>query len=44
MLFFVLARVTPLTVAARVIPRHTRRTGLTGISPTFGLVAAILAV
>ncbi len=43
-LFFVLAGVAPLTVAAGVIPTAYATTGLTGIPAAFGLVAVILAV
>jgi amino acid transporter len=43
-LFFVLAGVAPLTVAAGVIPTAYATTGLTGIPATFVLVALILAV
>jgi amino acid transporter len=43
-LFFVLAGVAPLTVAAGVIPAAYATTGLTGIPAAFVLVAAILAV
>src|ERR1039458_3247583 len=43
-LFFVLAGVAPLTVAAGVIPTAYATTGLTGIPATFLLVAVVLAV
>jgi amino acid transporter len=43
-LFFVLAGVAPLTVAAGVIPTAYATTGLTGIPAAFLLVAIILAV
>jgi len=43
-LFFVLAGVAPLTVAAGVIPTAYATTGLTGIPSAFLLVAVILAV
>src|SRR5580700_7269231 len=43
-LFFVLAGVAPLTVAAGVIPTAYQTTGLTGIPAAFGVVAVILAV
>jgi len=43
-LFFVLAGVAPLTVAAGVIPTAYATTGLTGIPAAFVLVAVILAV
>jgi len=43
-LFFVLAGVAPLTVAAGVIPTAYATTGLTGIPAAFLLVAVILAV
>src|SRR6266704_86181 len=43
-LFFVLAGVAPLTVAAGVIPSAYATTGLTGIPAAFWLVAVILAV
>jgi amino acid transporter len=43
-LFFVLAGVAPLTVAAGVIPSAYATTGLTGIPAAFVLIAVILAV
>src|ERR1700733_127355 len=43
-LFFVLAGVAPLTVAAGVIPSAFATTGLTGIPAAFIVVAVILAV
>ena len=43
-LFFVLAGVAPLTVAAGVIPSAYQTTGLTGIPAAFVVVAVILAV
>jgi amino acid transporter len=43
-LFFVLAGVAPLTVAAGVIPSAYQATGLTGIPVAFLAVAAILAI
>jgi amino acid transporter len=43
-LFFVLAGVAPLTVAAGVIPTAYAATGLTGIPAAFGAVAVILAL
>ena len=43
-LFFVLAGVAPLTVAAGVIPTAFQTTGLTGIPAAFVVVAAILAL
>ena len=43
-LFFVLAGVAPLTVAAGVIPTAYATTGLTGIPAAFVLVAVILAI
>lgn len=43
-LFFVLAGVAPLTVAAGVIPTAYATTGLTGIPAAFVVVAVILAV
>src|ERR1035441_756115 len=43
-LFFPLAGVAPLTVAAGVIPTAYATTGLTGIPAAFLLVAVILAV
>jgi amino acid transporter len=43
-LFFVLAGVAPLTVAAGVIPTAYATTGLTGIPAAFLVVAVILAV
>jgi len=43
-LFFVLAGVAPLTVAAGVIPTAYQTTGLTAIPAAFGVVAVILAV
>ena len=43
-LFFVLASVAPLTVAAGVIPTAYQTTGLTGIPAAFLVVAVILAV
>jgi amino acid transporter len=43
-LFFVLAGVAPLTVAAGVIPTAYQTTGLTGIPAAFLAVAVILAV
>ena len=42
--FFVLAGVAPLTVAAGVIPTAYQITGLTGIPAAFIAVALILAV
>ena len=42
--FFVLAGVAPLTVAAGVIPTAYQTTGLTGIPAAFIAVALILAV
>jgi amino acid transporter len=43
-LFFVLAGVAPLTVAAGVIPTAYATTGLTGIPAAFVVIAVILAV
>jgi amino acid transporter len=43
-LFFVLAGVAPLTVAAGVIPTAYATTGLTGIPAAFIVVAVILAL
>ena len=43
-LFFVLAGVAPLTVAAGVIPTAYQTTGLTGIPAAFVVVAVILAL
>src|SRR5437588_2873256 len=43
-LFFVLAGVAPLTVAAGVIPAAYSTTGLTGIPAAFLVVAVILAL
>src|SRR5215470_4711668 len=43
-LFFVLAGVAPLTVAAGVIPTAYATTGLTAIPAAFGVIAVILAV
>ena len=43
-LFFVLAGVAPLTVAAGVIPAAYATTGLTGIPAAFVLVAVVLAL
>jgi amino acid transporter len=43
-LFFVLAGVAPLTVAAGVIPSAYATTGLTGIPAAFVVIAVILAV
>ena len=43
-LFFVLAGVAPLTVAAGVIPTAYQTTGLTGIPAAFLVVAIVLAV
>jgi amino acid transporter len=43
-LFFVLAGVAPLTVAAGVIPTAYATTGLTGIPAAFLLVAVVLSV
>jgi amino acid transporter len=43
-LFFVLAGVAPLTVAAGVIPTAYQTTGLTGIPAAFLVVAVILAI
>jgi amino acid transporter len=43
-LFFVLAGVAPLTVAAGVIPTAYQTTGLTGIPAAFIAVAVILAI
>jgi len=43
-LFFVLAGVAPLTVAAGVIPTAYQATGLTGIPAAFLVVAVILAL
>jgi amino acid transporter len=43
-LFFVLAGVAPLTVAAGVIPTAYQTTGLTGIPAAFVVVALILAL
>jgi hypothetical protein len=43
-LFFVLAGVAPLTVAAGVIPSAYATTGLTGIPAAFLVIAIILAV
>jgi hypothetical protein len=43
-LFFVLAGVAPLTVAAGVIPTAYQATGLTGIPAAFVAVAVILAL
>jgi amino acid transporter len=43
-LFFVMAGVAPLTVAAGVIPTAYAATGLTGIPAAFVAVAAILAI
>ena len=42
-LFFVLAGVAPLTVAAGVIPTAYATTGLTGIPAAFLVIAVILA-
>ncbi|HEX9030412.1 MAG TPA: APC family permease [Streptosporangiaceae bacterium] len=43
-LFFVLAGVAPLTVAAGVIPTAYQTTGLTGIPAAFIVIAVILAI
>jgi amino acid transporter len=43
-LFFVMAGVAPLTVAAGVIPTAYQTTGLTGIPAAFLVIAAILAI
>src|SRR5271170_948695 len=43
-LFFVLAGVAPLTVAAGVIPTAYATTGLTGIPAAFVFIAVILAL
>src|SRR5215471_15439692 len=43
-LFFVLAGVAPLTVAAGVIPTAYATTGLTGIPAAFLAIAVILAI
>jgi len=43
-LFFVLAGVAPLTVAAGVIPTAYQTTGLTGIPAAFLVIAVILAI
>src|SRR5579863_2263179 len=43
-LFFVLAGVAPLTVAAGVIPTAYATTGLTGIPAAFVVIAIILAI
>jgi len=43
-LFFVLAGVAPLTVAAGVIPTAYQITGLTGIPAAFVVVAVVLAI
>src|SRR5260221_11762280 len=43
-LFFVLAGVAPLTVAAGVIPTAYQATGLTGIPAAFLVVAGILGL
>src|ERR1035438_8345499 len=43
-LFFVLAGVAPLTVAAGVIPTSYQTTGLTGIPAAFLVIAVILAL
>src|SRR5258708_30332817 len=43
-LFFVLAGVAPLTVAAGVIPTAYQTTGLTGIPAAFLVVAVVLGV
>jgi hypothetical protein len=43
-LFFVLAGVAPLTVAAGVIPTAYATTGLTGIPAAFLVIAVILAL
>jgi amino acid transporter len=43
-LFFVLAGVAPLTVAAGVIPTAYATTGLTGIPAAFLVIAVILAI
>src|SRR5215472_4995222 len=43
-LFFVLAGVAPLTVAAGVIPTAYQTTGLTGIPAAFLAIAVILAI
>jgi hypothetical protein len=43
-LFFVLAGVAPLTVAAGVIPTAYATTGLTGIPAAFLVIALILAI
>src|SRR5258707_2741301 len=43
-LFFVLAGVAPLTVAAGVIPTAYQTTGLTGIPAAFIVIAVILAL
>ncbi|MGH3272899.1 MAG: hypothetical protein ACRDNZ_01050 [Streptosporangiaceae bacterium] len=43
-LFFVMAGIAPLTVAAGVIPSAFATTGLTGIPAAFIVVAVILAV
>ena len=43
-LFFVMAGVAPLTVAAGVIPTAYQTTGLTGIPAAFLVIAVILAI
>src|SRR5581483_9006975 len=43
-LFFVMAGVAPLTVAAGVIPTAYATTGLTGIPAAFVVIAVILAI
>src|SRR6516165_11884204 len=43
-LFFVLAGVAPLTVAAGVIPTAYATTGLTGIPAAFLVIAVILGI
>jgi amino acid transporter len=43
-LFFVLAGVAPLTVAAGVIPTAYATTGLTGIPAAFLVIALVLAI
>ncbi|MBV9450348.1 MAG: APC family permease [Streptosporangiaceae bacterium] len=43
-LFFILASIAPMTVAAGVIPAACANTGLTGIPVAFGAVAVILGV
>src|ERR1700728_3481893 len=43
-LFFVLAGVAPLTVAAGVIPTAYQTTGLTGIPAAFLVIAVILGI